>query len=70
MAKITVTPELIRELLFPDFTRIEIVGASFADGVVEFEISGPAVPDAARVIAIFKRQPPIVVELRELDAPD
>jgi len=54
MAKLTVSAEMVAQVLFPDLLSTEIVGATFDPqrGVFDLEIVGGDVPIAAEVVAI------------------
>jgi hypothetical protein len=54
MAKLTVSAEMVAQVLFPDLRCTEIVGATFDPrrGAFDLEIVGGDVPIATEVIAI------------------
>jgi hypothetical protein len=61
MAKLSVHPDLLADVLFPDKLGVRIIGASFQNDVVILELEGFAVPEVEQVVAIITKQQPIVV---------
>lgn len=66
MAEVHVAPELIRQQIFVK-ADVDIVGASFKDGVVIFEIEGSDLPKGAKRVDCVVTQTHLTVEFRPVD---